>query len=173
MEAFWKRSAVRAIGTAALILILIVGGAFAFWNWNSRVEQPIKFNHRKHTALVECSGCHVYYTQGAHSGLPDGSVCEACHADAVSKSPEEAKLRDMLAQGKPVVFHKLFHLPDHVFYSHRRHVVLGKLECSQCHGGIANTEAPPPRPLVKITMDFCLQCHLKSKVTTDCKDCHR
>ncbi|HYK87532.1 MAG TPA: cytochrome c3 family protein [Acidobacteriota bacterium] len=173
MELPRRRSNIRFIGMVLVTAILISGSAYAIWNWSSRVQQPIQFNHRKHAAQMECSACHVYYSQGAHSGLPDADVCSACHSDAIGKSPEEAKLRSLLAEGKPLAFRKLFHLPDHVYYSHRRHVVLGKLECVRCHGGIADTEAPPSRPLVNITMDYCVQCHERSKVTTDCNSCHR
>jgi hypothetical protein len=173
MKPSWRRRTIIAIATPAAIFILFSGSAYVVRNWRSRVSQPIQFNHRKHTAQMECSACHIYYSQGAHSGLPDASICSICHDTALTKSPEEAKLRKMLTDGTPLVFNKLFHLPNHVYYSHRRHVVLGKLECVQCHGGIANTEATPTQPLVKITMNYCLQCHEKSKVTTDCKSCHR
>lgn len=169
----WRRGAIKAVGTLVVMSILILGSAYAVRNWRNRVLQPIQFNHRKHTAQMECSACHPYYSQGAHSGLPDASVCAICHETPLTKSPEEAKLHKILADGQPLVFSKLFHLPDHVYYSHRRHAVLGKLECVQCHDGIANTEAPPSLPLIKITMDYCVQCHEKSKVTTDCKSCHR
>jgi hypothetical protein len=97
----------------------------------------------------------------------------ACHSEALTKSTEEAKLREETQRGNPPVFRKLFHLPPHVYYSHRRHVVLGKLECVNCHGQIANTQTPPSRPLVQISMDFCTGCHAASKVTNDCKACHR
>jgi hypothetical protein len=167
------RGVFKFVGTVVAMLTLMIGSAYTVRNWRDRVVQPIQFNHRKHAAQMECSACHTYYTLGAHSGLPDESTCSICHATALTKSPEEAKLLKMLAEGKPVVFKKLFHLPEHVYYSHRRHAVLGKLECTQCHDGIANTEVPPAQPLVKITMNFCLDCHQKSKVTTDCKSCHR
>jgi hypothetical protein len=173
MAPSWKRGAIKAIGALVAMSILASGTAYSVRNWRNRVAQPIQFNHRKHTAQMECSACHTYYSQGAHSGLPDESICSICHATPLTKSPEEAKLRKILADGKPLVFSKLFHLPDYVYYSHRRHVVLGKLECVQCHDRIANTEAPPSQPLVKITMTYCVQCHEKSKVTTDCKSCHR
>ncbi len=165
-----------ALGITLVILAALTGGAFAYWNWDrGRIVQPIAFNHRAHVAnaQIQCSECHAYYSQGAHSGLPGADVCMACHSDALTKSPEEARLRQSFERGNPPVFKKLFHLPAHVFYSHRRHAVLGKLECARCHGQIADTVAPPTRPLVQISMDFCIGCHTQSNVTIDCKSCHR
>ncbi len=159
-----------------LILAVISGTGYAYWrSLPDRIVQPIAFNHRTHitNAQLGCSDCHIYYSRGARSGLPDGEACMTCHTDAVTKSPEEAKLRETYQQGRPIVFRKLFHLPEHVYYSHRRHVVLGKLECVHCHGKIADTDSPPSRPLVNISMDFCTGCHEREKVTNDCKSCHR
>ena len=173
MGSIGKLGPTRRAVTLLVILILISGAGYAYWDRVHRVVQPIQFNHRKHVAQMECAGCHVYFSEGPHSGLPDANICNACHADALTKSPEEAKLRQILQSGQPLVFRKLFHIPTHVYYSHRRHVVLGKLECVQCHGKIAETEAPPSKPLVTISMKYCTQCHERLKVNNDCKSCHR
>lgn len=166
-----------AVFLGVVVLLAICGSAYAYWRWsrNDLIIQPIAFNHRVHitNAQLQCSDCHAYYSRGAHSGLPSADVCMACHSEALTKSTEEAKLREETQRGNPPVFRKLFHLPPHVYYSHRRHVVLGKLECVNCHGQIANTQTPPSRPLVQISMDFCTGCHAASKVTNDCKACHR
>lgn len=139
------------------------------------VTQPIAFNHQKHTKDLGlgCDFCHKYYLTGRHSGLPDAKTCAMCHIAPLGKSPEAAKLTEILKSGKPLVFKKLFRLPDYVFYSHRRHVGIAKLECTTCHDGIADTQVPPTRPLVKIRMQFCLDCHESKGVTTDCTACHR
>lgn len=177
MMRFPKDHGARYLGSLILIVLLLTATGYAYRTWRvaDRVEQPIAFNHRAHvaSAQIECSQCHAYFSQGAHSGLPDAEVCMGCHTEALTQSREEAKLRDSFQRGQPGAFRKLFHLPSHVYYSHRRHVVLGKLECAGCHGDIANSELPPSRPLVKISMNFCVQCHSKSNVTNDCKSCHR
>ncbi len=160
-----------------VLLLLISGSAYAYWRGSrvTGVSQPIAFNHRLHVkdAEIGCSDCHPYYEHGSRSGLPNGEVCATCHSQALSDSTEEAKLVARLADDKVLAFRKLFYLPTHVFYSHRRHVVLGKLDCSRCHGGIADTEYPPARPLIEISMRFCMDCHEQAKVTNDCKSCHR
>jgi hypothetical protein len=139
------------------------------------VAQPIQFNHQKHVKEVEleCTTCHEYATTGAHSGLPSLSTCQGCHSEALTKSPEEQKLLELIATDPQPQFKKLFRLPDHAYYSHRRHVVAGALACGTCHGGIADTTAPPRYPLVRITMATCTSCHAEKGVATGCTDCHR
>jgi hypothetical protein len=140
-----------------------------------RVAQPIQFNHQKHVKVVglECSACHEYYATSEHSGLPSLELCKGCHAEALTESSEEQKLLKLMASDPQPVFLKLFRLPDHARYSHRRHVTAGRLACETCHGAIAETTAPPASPLVRITMDSCTRCHADRGVKTDCTDCHR
>ena len=139
------------------------------------VPQPIAFNHPLHTQDLElgCEFCHKYVQSSAHSGLPDEETCSMCHLVELGTSDEAAKLTQMLTGGEPLQFNKLFQLADHVFYTHRRHVGIAELECHNCHGAIADTERPPTRPLVRITMNFCLDCHRERGLTVDCNACHR
>jgi Cytochrome c7 and related cytochrome c len=139
------------------------------------VTQPIAFNHLKHTKDLglECQFCHVYVTTGAHAGLPGADICGMCHQAQLGTSPEAARVTALLTSGDGLRFNKLFRLPAHVYYSHRRHVGIGKLECPQCHGGIAATERPPTRPLVRITMKRCVDCHRAQGQSLDCVACHR
>lgn len=139
------------------------------------VRQPIAFSHRKHVAGLglECSVCHEHYATGAHSGLPTLATCLGCHEEPLTDSAAEKELRALAKGARPPAFEKLFRLPDHVYYSHRRHVTVARLECETCHGAIADSEAPPSRPLVRITMDTCLGCHAIKGVNTGCAHCHR
>lgn len=154
----------------AIIALFLV-----FYSKGPSVRQPIAFNHRLHTedVGVECGECHLYFEESAHSGLPDGETCAACHEEPMTESAEEAKMLTLLGEGEEVAFHKLFRLADHVYYSHARHVAVAGLECAQCHGAIAQTTSPPPRPLVRVDMNFCVDCHEEMGVTTDCVACHR
>lgn len=139
------------------------------------ISQPIAFSHRKHAGdlKIACNFCHKYVLTGRHSGLPGAETCGLCHIAPLGHSPEAAKVSEMLAKGEPLRFNKLFRLPDYVFYSHRRHVAIAELDCSNCHDGIADTEVPPDRPLIQIKMAFCVDCHRTRGVTTDCTACHR
>lgn len=162
----------------AVVLVTGAGGfaaGRALFRPKRAVEQPIAFNHRKHVEEVgmECGDCHLYFETGEHSGLPALSLCLECHEEAVTDSPEEEKIRQLAEAGRDDVFRKLFRLPDHAFYSHRRHVGAAGIDCTVCHGDIAASTSPPPVPAIRITMDFCLDCHRNSGTAVDCTDCHR
>ena len=152
-------------------VLVLVSGATR----RAPVPQPVAFNHLKHTKDLglDCQFCHKYVETGAHAGLPDAGTCGICHQAQQGKSPEAARVTKLLAAGDPLRFNKLFRLPTHVYYTHRRHVGIAKLECQQCHGGIASTERPPGRPLVAIRMKFCLSCHRAKGQSLDCVSCHR
>jgi predicted CXXCH cytochrome family protein len=141
----------------------------------SAVPQPVAFNHAKHTQELEltCEFCHPYVQTGAHSGLPDATTCSICHTAVQGESTEAARVTELLTEGDPLRFNKLFYMPDHVFYTHRRHVAVAELPCESCHGDIAATERPPRRALMRVDMDFCMNCHKEQGATLDCNACHR
>jgi len=173
-----RLSPVRRLAIGALTVVMASAGfavGRATFRPTETVTQPIQFNHQKHVADLglECTTCHEYYTTSAHSGLHALTTCLTCHDPAVTDSPEEATLVELGGQDPQPRFRKLFRLPNHVYYSHRRHVVAAGLPCETCHGGIAATTVPPPRPLVRITMSTCMDCHAERNVTTDCTLCHR
>jgi len=167
----------KALLLAAVLVVslLAVGVPALHARTEPAVTQPIVFSHRKHAGELQlgCDFCHKYFQTSAHSGLPDAGTCGICHTVLLGTSPEAAKLTETLESGEPLEFNKLFRLPDYVFYTHRRHVALGKLDCSNCHGGIADTERPPARPLIEVRMAFCVDCHQERGITTDCTACHR
>jgi hypothetical protein len=173
-----RLSPVRRLAIGA-VAVTMAGAGFAAgraaFHPAEIVAQPIQFNHQKHVGDLglECATCHEYFSTSAHSGLPALTTCLACHDGTGTDSPEEKKLVDLGGRDPQPRFRKLFRLPDHVYYSHRRHVAVGGLQCETCHGGIATTTAPPSRPLVRITMSTCVNCHVEQKVTTDCTLCHR
>lgn len=163
----WVTGAVVVL-LAAVVVPLVAGRGPA-------VSQPIAFNHRKHTQDLglNCEFCHKYVRTGAHAGLPGAETCSVCHSVPQGTSSEAARVTELLNEGDPLRFNKLFRLPDHVFYTHRRHAGIGQLECENCHGAIAETARPPARPLVRITMEYCLDCHREREQTLDCNACHR
>lgn len=166
----------RRIALVALVMVLTAAiGTPLLARRHSAVPQPVAFNHRWHTQDLQltCDFCHKYVRLGAHSGLPGEETCGMCHSTPQGDSEEAARVTELLEAGEPLRFNKLFGLPSHVFYTHRRHVAIGEIECAVCHGDIADTERPPERPLVDVDMDFCIDCHEERDVTTDCNACHR
>ena len=137
-------------------------------------RQPVEFNHRLHVEdlELECSECHRFYNEEAFSGLPTADTCAFCHEEPAGESASEARLVELLEQGEPLEWQRLFRQPPHVFYSHSRHVAVAEIDCPACHGAFAESEKPPSR-VRKLMMDDCVDCHEQEKVTTDCTACHR
>lgn len=160
--------------------IVLITGAAGFGTGRTlfrpkdRVVQPILFNHRLHVADLEmdCDVCHLYYKEREHSGLPLLDTCLDCHEEPLTENPEEEKIRELAAAGRVDPFRKLFRIPEHTHYSHGRHAGSAEIECRVCHGAIDETEAPPEYPMVRIDMDFCLDCHEQNGIHTDCTGCH-
>lgn len=159
------------------VAVVAAGAAFAVgWqaNGTKAIVQPVAFNHKVHVETgLECGDCHGYFETQTFSGLPTISQCMDCHEEAITTSPEEEKVRELAAAGLPLEWEQIYRVPDHVYYSHRRHVIAGKLDCATCHGDIAETTSPPDRPLNDLSMDFCLNCHQQNNVTEDCIACHK
>lgn len=164
----------RGIWISLAILLLLVGGVLIAQRIEPAVRQPIQFNHAKHKAKgVECSVCHQNVEEQAFAGLPKVETCMLCHSTPQTESREEEKVRRFAEQGKEIPWQRLYRMPGHVFFSHRRHVTLAKVECQTCHGAIAEATSPPVRPAVKQSMRWCIACHEKQRALADCNACHR
>ncbi len=178
MRLLWYLSAITSAPPAAIAgffvsVVLMLPAFFGYEHFHTAVQQPIAFNHAKHVANgVACTDCHSGVETQAHATLPEADTCMNCHQTALTSSPEETKLRDIAASGKPIAWQPLTQVPPHVFFSHRRHVAGAKLACAECHGPMEETTSPPPRALRTITMNTCLGCHKDKGVDADCNDCH-
>jgi hypothetical protein len=155
-------------------LLFLIGSAMPSALRRPPVRQPIAFNHQKHVKDndLACLTCHEYYEKEAFSGLPTSEICASCHLEPQGKSEEERKLVRLLKAGAPLDWKPLFLQPPHVYYSHRRHVMTAKIDCSVCHGGIAQASFPPAR-VRKLRMADCIACHEKRGAPTQCTACHR
>ena len=139
------------------------------------IVQPIQFNHRIHVEGLEmaCTECHKYVMETEFAGRPKLGICADCHDMSLTDSPEEVILLKFVKSGEEIPWQRLYQIPPHVYYSHRRHTTVARIECGECHGEIGLSTSPPDRPLKQMTMAFCLDCHEKRSVTTDCNQCHR
>ncbi len=158
------------IGLVAGILILLL----VTLGFGSKPTQPISFNHKKHVTeqKIECVTCHGYVQKEAFAGMPTVATCLDCHSEPLTKNPEEEKIRQFKKAGQPIRWSRIYGEPDHVFFPHQAHVVLGKLDCKTCHGNMGARETPPTKPFVRMSMGWCMNCHAKQKVTNDCLACH-
>jgi hypothetical protein len=132
--------------------------------------QPVAFAHARHPGM-SCSVCHKGAESGEHAGIPEAGLCLQCHATAprgVASERWEAS-----AQGRPFAWVRVTRLPNHAYFSHRRHVGLGKLDCASCHADVGTSAVPPGRPPLRLDMDACLGCHRREGANQDCAGCHR
>ena len=145
-------------------------------------EQPIKFSHKIHAGdnAIACQYCHNSVEKSRHAGIPTVNICMNCHK-GISKGPitgetEIAKIYaaagyDVKAakydesKSSPIKWVKVHNLPDHVYFNHSQHVVVGQIQCAQCHGDLKQmTVAEQKTPL---TMKWCIECHRKTEVAMD------
>ena len=143
-------------------------------------EQPIKFSHKLHAGENEiaCQYCHSSVEKSRHAGIPSVNICMNCHK-GIQKGPqygekEIAKIYDAAGfdpktglydntKQNPLKWIKVHNLPDHVYFNHSQHVVVGKVECATCHGDLKSmTVAEQKSPL---TMKWCIECHRKTEVS--------
>jgi len=156
------------------LLLVAIGGILIVRNVWGGVKQPLAFNHKIHMENdLKCFDCHIYYEKQASSGKPRLEICAGCHEEPVGKREKEKIVVELVKSGREIEWQRLYRVPEDVYFSHRRHVVLGKIECDFCHGDIGHRSKPPSRPLKKMTMKKCLSCHKEKGTATDCISCHR
>lgn len=193
-----------------VVVLLAISVSIGYTLLPKPIIQPLNFNHKIHLetkppegqAKITCKTCHKYYETRTVAGRASIDTCLGCHTTS-KDNPEIQKILDINERGEKIAWKRIYKIPNHVFFSHRRHVRLlpkqahgkavekaeefhqrkkGKgtdekrrepIKCEVCHGLIGETEIPPPAPLNNITMGFCLDCHKREVVSVDCIGCHR
>src|SRR5512134_2160291 len=157
----------RSLGAA---LALLLAGACS-----REVHQPVAYDHSVHVKKLElaCQHCHETSVDGEVAGLPAIATCAACHQEANGTSAEERKVVEAVAAGREIAWERLYEVPRHVYFTHRRHVAIARIACERCHGDMGAQTRPPPAPLVALTMDACMDCHGERGASRDCDVCHR
>ena len=161
-----------SISLAVFLILLIIR---AYHSYPDNIKQPISYNHKIHIEAAElsCIDCHIYYEEYASASIPNIEICGECHSDEpISNSYEEVKLLEFINDERLIHWRQIYNVPDHVYFSHRRHVVLGEIECNECHGNVAELITPIDKQDFEMTMDFCMDCHKEHNVTNDCLTCH-
>ena len=153
----------------------IVVAAVSLAASRSRIRQPVAFPHRLHLEEVgmECLDCHLHAASLARATIPNIEVCSSCHGETQGESAAEAIVVRHVAAGEPIPWLKVYTVPDHVLFSHRRHAGIAGIACERCHGPVGERTMPVTETLVRLKMDDCLECHAQSEVSNDCILCHR
>jgi hypothetical protein len=163
------------IGAFTIAFLLVFGsGLIVRWTAEPKVVQPILFNHSVHIENgLDCTDCHHGAESSRRATIPLIEVCADCHEEAMGESKAEALVVASVVESKPIRWRRVGLLPDHVYFSHRRHTKAAEIECTTCHGEMAALTEPPRRALLVETMDDCMLCHKDRDVTEDCNACHR
>jgi len=169
---------VRLLAKLALLsyfgMALLLLAVLAWYRGQSPLApaQPIAFPHTIHAGRLglACIYCHSFVDRSPRAGIPSLATCMTCHSVIALDRPEVKKLRAHVERKEPVVWQRVHRLPDHVYFTHKRHVRAG-VDCAACHGAVAKMErVKRVRPL---QMGWCVTCHRVRGAPTDCATCHR
>ncbi len=135
-------------------------------------RQPIDFSHEIHIKQValDCTHCHQYADQARQPGIPALEVCMECHQNVATDRPEVQKLTQYWESGEPVEWVRVYDVPWHVHFTHKRHVKAG-VACETCHGEVSVQSRV--RQVTSLKMGWCVSCHRANGADTDCLVCHR
>ena len=189
----WMGGHRRLVGV--FIIIIAFAGMKSCWNacYNLGVyydyktqkgyqpPQPIKFSHKLHAGdnEIACQYCHNSVEKSKHAGIPSVNICMNCHK-GIQSGPnygEKEIAKIYAASGfnpktgvydgpqNPIKWIKIHNLPDHVYFNHKQHVVVGKQECASCHGKVKEMEVVQQQS--PLTMKWCIECHRKTEVAME------
>ena len=198
----WLNRKYVGIGALVVVISLLVVVFQGLYRINVmeayQPSQPIAFPHATHAGVngIDCKYCHNSVTESRTAGLPTVNVCMNCHKQIKGNdAAQQAKIQkiydaagwngdEYTGKTKPIVWNKVHNLPDHVYFNHSQHVVVGGLDCAQCHGDMtkqvevakvqtheelnmvqANIDAEIKFTKSTLTMGWCIECHAQSTIS--------
>ncbi len=134
--------------------------------------QALAFSHRVHAGVnrIGCRMCHAYADHSSSAGIPSMTRCIGCHKFIDRDKPDIQLLVKTADEGKVIEWARIYHTPDHVFFTHERHLAAG-LRCQTCHGEVQAMDVV--RQVSPLTMGWCVDCHRERSAPTDCLTCHK
>ncbi|MDX1905555.1 MAG: c-type cytochrome [Bacteroidia bacterium] len=155
-------------------------------------EQPIAFSHKLHAGeyQIDCKYCHSGTTKSKSAWIPSTNVCMNCHkviqqkeypGDAARTAKSKSEIAKIYASvgwdpetatytgtEKAVEWIRIHNTPDHAYFNHAQHVVVGNIACQTCHGPIQEMEVV--YQYSDLGMGWCINCHRQEKVKVLGKD---
>jgi mono/diheme cytochrome c family protein len=126
-------------------------------------DQPIAFSHYIHANQnqIDCKYCHYTVMESRYAGIPGPQLCMNCHMvvrqGKYTGTAEIDKIYKAIETGKSIEWVKVHNLPKHVAFNHSQHVAVGKVDCKDCHGDVANMDRI--QQVSSLGMGWCIQCH--------------
>lgn len=156
-------------GSLVFFYVFYYGPIYGLAKWAP--EQPIAFSHELHAGKngIDCQYCHTYARRSEMAGLPSVSTCMNCHKNLKTDAPLILEITAYFEEEKPIEWIRVYDLPDHVWFSHKRHIVK-EIACQKCHGPVETLVVQTY--MVDHKMTFCLDCHQETGAPTDCWTCH-
>lgn len=164
----FPRNANALVWVSIIGLVLLIGSIVAalvglyLSPWNTDVgdakAQPVPFSHKHHVdqLKIDCRYCHATVERAAHAGFPSTDTCMSCHSQIWTNSPLLQPVRDSYRTGEPILWNRIYDVPDFVYFNHSIHVAKG-IGCSSCHGRIDQQQlVAKAQPM---WMGWCLGCH--------------
>ncbi len=156
---------------------------------------PLNFPHDFHTREadeakgiqgqgLDCDFCHENISESKLSSdrdIPGHDVCENCHGDWIGEEDEPAAAGDCARchdnmtkaakkKTKTASAALSMVLPaPHIKFAHEKHIEAGH-KCVECHSNVPKKRLATRDDLP--TMDRCIDCHQKKKVSVECQTCH-
>ncbi|MHC4413785.1 MAG: cytochrome c3 family protein [Planctomycetota bacterium] len=175
------------IAVFCAVLVLVIGGVAlgALLRDSATLPpQPIAFNHKLHLERAQgitCEDCHQFVTSQVYAGLPSKFICFDCHdvdADESDNGPDADRSELTALAGYAdaegdIPWHRVTATREDVFFSHRMHVTVARIDCRECHPKMPDRTSPPTRGPLQIEMDTCIGCHEDNGASVDCVSCHR
>ncbi len=163
-----------------IFILFLFGAAAGYYLMNidsyKNVEiDPVSFSHYVHTKQhkIKCVTCHRGVLTQERAEVPNINFCSMCHSTLINPSSKREKtIFEFVKRNETIPWKINYYLPDYVYFSHIRHVKLGKLDCSACHGNMSEQDSPQLKNFSPMKMQFCFDCHEEKGITTDCGNCH-
>ena len=189
----WNPTIVKLAVFAFLALVVLAPIGYLFGMNEVGVQQgyaptqPINFSHKIHAGEyeIDCKYCHSTVEKSKSASIPSLNTCMNCHkyvkADEKyngKTSPEIQKIYNAIGYDgdnmqyiedypqKPIEWVRIHNLPDLAYFNHSQHVVVGKLQCQECHGPIQ--EMDKVYQYSTLQMGWCIDCHRERGI--DSKD---
>ena len=161
----WATAVFRLLFVTPAVALVAVPTFFIAWartaystGASAPQLQPVNFDHRHHVRDdgIDCQYCHHAVDRSAYAGVPSTDVCMNCHSQIWNDTPGLSRVRASYFGGEPIVWERVFTLPQFVFFNHAVHVNRN-VGCVSCHGRV-DLMGQVYMP-VAMTMSWCIDCH--------------
>lgn len=198
----WNYKKHVGVGVLVVVIALIVSLFLGLYEIGVvstyQPSQPIQFPHDVHAGKngIDCKYCHNSVEKSRTAGIPTVNVCMNCHKQIKGNTDAQQKEISKIYEAagfvpdgagkytgetQNLVWNKVHALPDHVYFNHSQHVVVGGVDCKQCHGDMTKQhELPRIVPVEELnevdgniqltretlTMGWCIECHAEKGISS-------